>query len=198
MWTDYWPIYERLEKEVCDYSFAVALNDQQKPVYSALLGELLIRCCSESENAGKSLLTILGSQSDPSDFNMPQIVTELHSRIQIEDKALQIIWPYQTLKDTSILPFARNGQGENPAWFKGYNNLKHDRGNHQDEGNLWNVVLALGGLFILNVWLRQDDIENDVEWRGSIARKMCSYSRFFAPNAFIVTKGGTMVRLVLT
>jgi len=129
---------------VCDYTFAVALNDQQKQVYSALLGELLIRCCSECENAGKSLLSI-HQGNNPSDFNMPRVITELNNLMQIEQKKLEIIWPYQTLQDINIIPFKRENSNDNPEWFYGYNKLKHNRENHQDKGNLWNVVVALGG-----------------------------------------------------
>ena len=55
MWTQYWPIYERLEKEICDFTFQVALSDNQLTVHSIKLAEYVLRICSECENCAAEL-----------------------------------------------------------------------------------------------------------------------------------------------
>jgi hypothetical protein len=185
-WKGYWPILERLEHEVCELTFAVAFSDDHLGVYSARLAELLLRTCAECENIGKSLC--VGRNLGPTglkvqDFNFPAVGNAICSRIAIHTKQLVIVWPYQSFTATSITPFDtwRPTGSTNPIWFNAYNGIKHDRIANATKANVGNVIHALGGLFLLNLWPRDADITQHSEHINLAQMRIASYSRFFSP-----------------
>src|ERR1022692_1611231 len=99
MWTQYWPVYERLEKELCDFTFFVALVDDQLPAYSLKLAELILRVCSECENAAKTLAGQLGLPAPVGktlqDLKFPGIGNVLCQGAALNTVAVDIVWPYQ-------------------------------------------------------------------------------------------------------
>ena len=203
VWKAYWPILERLEAEFCDLSFSVALCDNQLDVHSARLADLLVRTCVECENVGKSLCN--EKSLVPSAGNFPGVLDAISSAIRIQTKELIIVWPFQSLTKTIITPFGgwQPNKNENPPWFKAYNGVKHDRISNANEAKLENVMHALGALFILNLWLREEDITRDCDDVNIAKRRVTSYSRFFSPANFlqpasadgISVSGGVSTRL---
>ena len=76
--------------------------------------------------------------------------------------------------------------------------MKHDRNANFDRANYENVLNGLAGLFILNLWLRKDDIENDSEWIVLARKRISSYSEIFNPSDFLqLGVGGTYKKLEL-
>ena len=73
MWKQYWPIYERLEKEVCDFTFQVALAVEQLGTYSIRLAELILRICSDCENCAKTLVKQLVPSTSVKNTSFPKI-----------------------------------------------------------------------------------------------------------------------------
>jgi hypothetical protein len=196
VWKTYWPIFERLEAEFCDLSFSVAFCDSHLVVHSARLADLLVRSCAECENVGKFLCIEKGlvpSSTAVADLNFPAVGDAIVSRLpRINTKELMIIWPYQSLTNTTITPFdSWHPSGcTNPAWFVAYNKTKHDRISNAARANLDNVMRALGGLFILNLWLREDDTTRDSDDVSLAQRRVNSYSRFFSPAKFLQPASG--------
>ena len=88
---------------------------------------------------------------------------------------------------TIITPFGawQPNTNKNPPWFKAYNDVKHDRISKATDANLANVMHALGGLFILNLRLREEDITKDSDEVNIAKRRVTSYSRFFSPANFL-------------
>lgn len=175
-WTRYWPLYQRLEQELEEMTFAIALVDDQRQVYSSKLAELLMRACSECENAAKALLVgrALASTKD----NFPGLGADLCSSLHLDWRELEIVWPFQQLTTRTIVPFKTWASG-NPTWFTAYNKIKHDRDANTQAGNYWNVIEAVGGLFILNVWLRFSVPRFEVQVE-LLDDEELSLSRFFA------------------
>lgn len=190
-WKAYWPIFHRLEDEVCDLTFAVAFSDDHREVYSARLSELLLRICAECENIAKSICIVrefTPSGAKVEDFNFPALGNAICSQIAIHTKEVAIVWPYQSFTSTRIKPFDtwKLAGSSNPAWFDAYNKAKHDRVASAKKSNVWNVVNALGGLFILNLCLREGDITGHPEEHISVAQmRVTSYSKFFSPEQFL-------------
>lgn len=193
VWKCYWPILERLEGELCELTFAVAFADSHLGVYSARFADLLLRSCAECENVGKSLCvekSLPPSGANIHQFNFPAIGTAICSRIAIHTKELTIIWPYQSLTTISIRPFDtwQPTGSTNPEWFNAYNGVKHDRIGNAQKANVKNVIHALGGLFILNLWLREEDITQHSEHFNLAQRRVTAYSQFFSPAKFFKLK----------
>ena len=189
-WKVYWPILQRLEDEVCELTFAVAFSDDHCGVYSARL-ELLLRTCAECENIGKSLCVVRNlapSGTKVEDLNFPAVGNAICSDIALHTKELTIIWPYQSFTSARITPFStwKPSGSTNPTWFKAYNDVKHDRIANAKNANVWNVVNAIGGLFILNLCLREADITQQPEQHINLAQmRITTYSRFFSPAQFL-------------
>lgn len=222
MWRNYWPIYERLEEEVIGLTFQIALTDKQLKVYSLGISNLLTRCCIEVENASKRIVLhkIIAAGNGRSSrgiegLNFSQIGGILCTRDPIQKKSVRIIWPYQKLtqKNEICKPFVklepwetwkefnkRECLAKNPDWYNAYNKIKHDRDNFLERGNYGNLLNALAGLFILNLWLRQDDIEMCKEWINFARKRIKSYSKFFSSEGLLEIKNNGVLgnQIVLT
>jgi hypothetical protein len=200
MWTRYWPIYERLEKEVCDFTFFVALNDAQLQVYSLNLAELILRICAECENVGKTLATELRlpppAATTIERLNFPDIGNLLSNSIPFNTVAVEIVWIYQDLSNISLNPLSTwsPGSSKNPVWYDAYNGLKHNRNANIADANYVNTINALAALFILNLWLRKPELESHSEWIEFQKRRIESYSAFFSPKLFLKLHGGGTYR----
>jgi hypothetical protein len=155
MWKRYWPIYERLEQEVCDFTFRVALSDDQRGVYSLTLAEFLLRACSDCENVGKALATQLpDALPKPSaGDNFPTVGRALCAALPFYTLTVDVVWPYQDLTDRSMTPFGTWSAPArpNPPWYGAYNAVKHDRAANLRLASYQIAVSALAGLFILNL-----------------------------------------------
>lgn len=201
-WKAYWPIFERLEGEFCDLSFSVALCDSHLGVHSARLSDLLVRSCTECENVGKSLCAEKGlvpSGTAVPKLNFPSVADAIASRIpRVNTKELVIIWPYQSLTKTTLTPFDtwRPSGSKNPDWFNAYNGVKHDRIGNAQKANVKNVIHALGALFILDLWLREQDVTQHSEHFNLAKRRVTSYSQLFSPEKFLKTTDGNLRNLV--
>ena len=193
-----------MEGELADLTFSIALTDDHLSVYSVRLSELLLRACAECENAAKSLcidrdLNAAGRVTQA--LNFPSVLDVICPSIPIEKKELLITWPYQSLSSTELKPFGSwvLASGVNPDWFKAYNEVKHNRINNAKQANLGNVIHAVGGLFVLNLWLREEEISFANEHRNLVDRRMESYSKFFSPRKFFKrSEGGNYGNLVLS
>ena len=190
IWKSYWPIFERLEAELCELTFSIAFTDSHLGVHSSRLADLLLRVGSECENVGKSLcadknLLPAGTRIDRLTF--PDVGNAIAQRISIRAKELGIIWPYQSFTVAAVRPFGvwQPTASTNPDWFKAYNSLKHNRIDNASKANVHNVTWALGGLFVLNLWLREAEITQHSEPFNLAQSRILSYSQFFSPANFL-------------
>ncbi len=205
MWQNYWPIYERSEKEIVELTFSIFLCNAHLSVYSIKMADLLIRIGSECENIAKSVAKTRDFQSSNGkqieDLNFPGLGDLLCSHISFNTKEVDIIWYYNDLSCKSIVPFSTwNTTGSlNPKWFKAYNEVKHDRDVTFHQANFENILNGLAALFILNLWLRKEDIEQEWGWIEFAQKRIRSYSSFFTPEKFLVLSktGGTSKGLTL-
>jgi hypothetical protein len=68
-----------------------------------------------------------------------------------------------------------------------------------ENANFKNIIDGLAGLFILNLYLRKDNIESQVYWTERAREVILSFSDFFTPEKFLKLseKGGNRKRLEL-
>lgn len=190
VWKSFWPILKRLESEVCELSFAVAYSDEHLLVYSSRLADLLLRACAECENVGKALCLdkrLVASGTSVERFNFPAVGNAICSRVAIHTTAVSITWPYQSFTSTGITPFKtwRPAGSTNPIWFDAYNRVKHDRLGNAKKASVENVIQAVAGLFVLNLWLREDEVTGISEHIDLARRRIESYSHFFSAAHFL-------------
>ena len=206
MWKQYWPVYERLEREFRELTFSISLDDANLEVFSMYLAELVLRIGQECENASKSLAKELGLSPTSraiEKLNFPELGKLLCASVPLNTKTVEVRWIYQSLANKLLSPFSSWSSGTtstNPAWYDAYNGLKHDRNANFRKATYRNALEGLAGLFILNLWLRKTEIETKGEWVELAKERITSYSELFDPSSFLqLGRGSTRrsLRLVI-
>lgn len=143
----YLAAFSLLQRDFQRLSEYVAFNDDNLPVYSHRMYELLLRGCTEFESLCKELLVERAYAKKPSDMTVMDY-RMLEGPWHFELKMVGVLsWLPRT---AYIQPFAGWSTADPPLpWYSSYNRVKHNR--HRDFvlANLDNVRLALAGLFAL-------------------------------------------------
>lgn len=160
----YWPIYKNLEREVLELSDKIHFDDSQLSVYSVKISELLIRCVVEIEAIAKDLYFKNGG-TQPTDKDLYFDTDCLNL---LEDKWLlskkQIIvasanFYFEKAENKVLTPLKKaNKRGTSAEdWEKAYQAVKHNRTQNLSKGNIKHLLRAMGALFLLNLYYREDE-----------------------------------------
>jgi hypothetical protein len=167
-WKQYWPVYRRFESEFCELTFYIALEEDHLSVCSIRIAEMLLKICAECENIGKQLLLEYKfSGKEAKEFKI--LGNQIKQYLNLENLKVQIVWPYNSLKDLYIFPL--NGWSQkNPDWFNAYNNVKHNRTtkNGLKSANYKSVLHSLSALYLLNsrLVMKCNTIDEFGSWKG--------------------------------
>ena len=180
----FWPVYQRLEREVLDLAKYILFDDKQLKTYSPYMGELIIRCAIEIEALSKELYSLLGGAmmiTDPAtgETRPPYFDTEclnlLANTWHLNTKKIQIVSPIMIFspQNSVLTPLhkAHKRGTSGSKWKQAYQNIKHDRANSTNKGTIENLINALGALYILNLYFR-----DDVFWSETPIRDRREYS----------------------
>lgn len=147
---EYWRMYLILEKELVEALDYVELSQNNFQTTSITFSKLLLSIGSEIDNVFRECSGIPGRSNIETYFN--SIVTKYPSIVNQQVK----------VKDTdiSLTPY-KGWNGIQPSqsliFWDRYNGLKHDRVINSKNASLENVLNALAGLFIIEIY-RFDDI----------------------------------------
>lgn len=168
----YWPVYKRIENALVDLMGRVSFSDDQINVYSLLNAELLIRCAVEIEALSKKLYQRLGGAMSPVDENGnvrdlyfdTDCLAMLEKRWSLGSKQIQLVSPECYFEDESnifITPLRKaNKRGSSGSkWKQAYQSLKHNRAESIKDASIKNLIHALGALYILNLYYRDETIQ---------------------------------------
>ncbi len=142
-------IYKILERDVVDFLNYISLeyysSEEWKKIYSPRLAELFTRIGNQADIFLRNLCVDAGfypqSECEDLSFGNYQI---LNKSYKLDKKEIILIGSDCTLK-----PFNDFSKSP-PNWWIFYNNVKHNGFYHKEEGNLFNVLESLSGLFMLN------------------------------------------------
>lgn len=159
----YWTVYKNLEKELLELSNWVHIDDKQLEIYSVKISELLIRTVIELESISKELYFQNGG-TKPDDNNLffdTDCIDLLENKWLLSKKKVQISASnfYFTLSANKILtPLNKaNKRGSSSAdWLKAYQAVKHNRVKSLSKGNLKNLIRAMAGLYVLNLYYKDN------------------------------------------
>lgn len=159
----YWSVYKNLEKEVIELSNQVHFDDNQLSIYSVKISELLIRCSVEIEAIAKDLFFKLGG-TIPSDGDLyfdTHCLQLLEDNWLLSKKKIIISAPnfyFQNDENRILTPLLKaNKRGtSNCDWGKAYQAVKHNRTLNLHKGNIRHLLKALGALFILNIYFKDE------------------------------------------
>ena len=160
----YWPVYKNLEKEVLTLANFIHFSDDQSKVYSMHIADLLVRCSIEIEAISKELYSLAGGNMTPTDKegNLRDLYFDtdcldyLEHKWKLSKKQITISGTafyfgnnYKTLTPL----FKANKRGTSGSkWKQAYQAVKHDRYKSLNKATIWNLLQALGALYILNLY----------------------------------------------
>ena len=170
----FWNAYKRLEHETLTLADSIHVCDDQLKVYSERIGDLLVRASIEAESLVKVLYHANGGTKpggkdlyfDTDCFGL------LESKWVISKKTIYVTassFYLQNENNRVLRPLYKSyKRGTSSSdWQKAYQAVKHDRVHNLKSGNLRNLLLAMGALYIINIYYRGAHYTNLSDLKGS-------------------------------
>ena len=166
----YWPVYQRLEHEVLKLANVILFNDEQINIYSPYIGELIVRCAIEIETLSKDLYNKICRENSMKIKNRPYFDKDciglLIDKWKIDKKKIQITNINMFFsKGKSVLTPLKNAhekQEKGSEWKQAYQGIKHNRSQEIKVATINNLLNALGALYILNIYYKNDSYWDNV------------------------------------
>jgi hypothetical protein len=152
----HWNYFIALERDLETVTRYIELSENNFSTYSIELARLLFAAASEIDVVAKLLCSRL-SPDDPRGniVDYQRILTrEIHGLSKAE-----VFIPRHEL---SFKPWLSWSKHESPNWWKGYNNVKHERNIYFEQATLANTLNALGALLIFIFYLYALDFGFDL------------------------------------
>ena len=155
-------------------SEVIHFDDRQRGVYSARIGDLLVRTVIEIEALSKVLFESVGGVK-PVDRYLyfdTDCLALLEQKWKIGSKTIFVSSPFFYFEDAKLkalkpLQKASKYGDKSSKWKQAYQAVKHDRVNNLHQGNVENLLNALGALFILNIYYRDAVVDNVKDGKAS-------------------------------
>ena len=167
----YWSVYKNLEKEVLKLADFLHFSDDQLNVYSIHIADLIIRCSIEIEAISKDLYNMLGGDMNPVDGegNVRDIYFDtdclnlLNDRWLLSKKQIflsSINFYFENENNRILMPLHKSHKRgtSGSQWKQAYQAVKHDRKNSLKKATIGNLLNALGALYVLNIYYRDESI----------------------------------------
>lgn len=185
----YWSVYKNLEKELIELSNHIHIDDKQLNVYSMKIAELLLRTVVEVESLAKELyLCNGGSKGDDKDLYFDTDCLEfLRQKWNLSKKKVQIVsnnFHFEEKFNITFNPLknAHKGGDKSESWLKAYQAIKHNRRVSLEKATLKNLIRAMAGLYILNLYYKDFSYELNNDSNGNYFDSSCGsdvFSIFF-------------------
>ena len=157
----FWNIYKNIERELIEISNIIHIDDNQLSIYSPKITELLIRTVVEVEAISKELYFENGGdkENDNQLFFDTDCIDFLEKKWLLSKKKVIVSASnfYFNDEDNKVLtPLKKaNKRGSSSSkWLIAYQAVKHNRNNSLSKGNLKNLIGALAGLYVLNIYYK--------------------------------------------
>lgn len=168
----YWPVYKNLEKEFLKLADYIHFSDDQLGTYSMFIADLIVRCSVEIEAISKELYCMLGGNMSPTDpqGNNRDLYFDtdcldlleqkwILSKKQIAVSAVNFYLADKKYKELTPLYKACKRGTSGSKWKQAYQAVKHDRRNSLKKASIENLLQALGALYILNLYYRDERMD---------------------------------------
>lgn len=163
----YWPVYKNLEAETIKISNYIHFSDDQLSVYSMQIANIIIRCAIEVESISKELYKILGGNMNPQNSNgskrnlyfdtdCMQLLEDQWNICQKEIRVSNINFFFSKPENLILLPLKKANKRSGSKWGRAYQAIKHDRMQSLNYATIGNLLNALGALYILNIYYRDE------------------------------------------
>jgi len=170
----YWTIFKNIERELIELSNLIHVDDKQLEVYSIKLSELLIRTVVEVESISKELYFLNGG-TKTDDINLffdTDCLELLENKWKLSKKQVTVSATnfYFSLPENKLLtPLKKaNKRGKSSSdWLRAYQSVKHNRAKSLTKGNLKHLIRALAGLYVLNLYYKNNLYELGQDGTGT-------------------------------
>ncbi len=153
----YFPVYRNIESEVIELSKGIYFSDEQLKVYSIKISELLSRCLTEIESLYKDLYRGL-KKDDPEKIGDAWRLLDNEWGLSAKQLA---VTSDNFFFDESFQPYFAPFDYINRSvddFYAAYNAIKHDRAKNLPKANLNVLIRALGALYILNIYYKNEPL----------------------------------------
>ena len=202
----FWPVYKNLEKEFLALANYIHIDDSQMKVYSMHIADLIIRTCVEIESISKELYFKLGGCPEPVDEDgkkrdlyfdtdcLNLLEQEWHiskKQITVSCSSLFLSKDENTILTPLHKAYKRGTSGS--KWQQVYQAVKHNRVNSLKRATLSVLINALGALYILNLYYRDEIIDigrmylSDKTFDNRVGSDIFSVCYFSATGLFMST-----------
>ena len=148
----HWNYFLALEEDIVQMSRYLEPAAQNFTAYSHELARIIITAASEVDVVAK----LLCKKTDPS--NKARTIDGYRKAIVPVYEALPGAKVKLPKYGLLLNPWEQWGQSDkNPVWWKAYNDVKHHRDTHFSSANLHHAFNAVGGLFILLLFLYREE-----------------------------------------
>lgn len=176
----FWPVYKNLEKNFLELADYIHFADDQSKVYSMYIADLIVRCSIEIEAISKELYLNLGGDAHPVDadgnnrdlyFDTDCIDLLEHkwnlSKKQVIVSATTFYFSVDTNRIFAPLHKANKRGTSGSNWKKAYQAVKHSRKSSLKKANIKNLLYAMGALYILNLYYREETFDIRCDYMGT-------------------------------
>lgn len=176
----FWQTYLNLEKDLLEVAKYIYITDEkliysnrtlkkenytkQLDVFSPHIADLIVRTCIEIEAISKELYFELGgtkSRGDKDLFFDEDCLKLLDIKCKTSKKIIMITCSSFNLTEESnsvFKPLKEAHKRQGTDWERAYQAVKHDRYSSVSSGTIKNFIHALGALYLLNIYYRNEKI----------------------------------------
>ena len=138
----YWQHFLTLEADFAATSRYVEFAQQNFGAFSIEYVKLLLAIGSEVDVLCKLICEKVDSAAKAGNIDDYRTCITPHCQITTEEVLVRRY-------NLACKPWDSWAHGKNPAWWRSYNNVKHQRDIYYHEANLENCVHAISGLFVI-------------------------------------------------
>ena len=148
----HWNYFLALEQDVEHLARFVEFSNDNFCTYSIEMAHLYLAAASEVDVITKQLCSQIENSSSPN--NIEEYRDVLRPLLpELENSAVTI--PRYSLE---LIPWSNWKNDKTPDWWRDHNKVKHNRGDNFALANLKNVLNAMAGLFIINLYYHRGNI----------------------------------------
>ncbi len=148
----YWQYFVALESDLSRTTRFVEIADENMNTYSVEFARLILSAGSEVDVLAKVLCDQHQLQISPSNINGYRIA--ILGRFQ-EFAFMKAIIPRYGFE---IQPWRSWTNGQNPDWWRAYNDIKHERNVNYKQATLQNALHSVAGVFVLVCYICQAEL----------------------------------------
>ncbi|MFC0682903.1 hypothetical protein ACFFGH_34175 [Lysobacter korlensis] len=139
----HWNYFLALERDLESAARYVEFAEANMATYSIEFAHLLFAAASEADVVAKLLCKKLAADMPRGNIDHYRAALKQHLP---EVVTTPVLVPRYGL---TLHPWSNWAEEKNPAWWRSYNNVKHERDSHYAEATLKNALNSLAGLMVL-------------------------------------------------